>query len=370
MAVETLFGLIFDKIPDPRHESRTFYPLEEIFFLCFCATIANCDGWTDIEDYGKSKLDFLRRFLPYENGIPSDNTLGRLFSRIDPKAFQDCFVEFIKRIFPQAGDRLIAIDGKTSRGSGFDGCNALHTLSAYASETRLVLAQMATEEKSNEITAIPLLLDILDIKEATVTIDAMGCQKGIAKKIIDKKGHYVFGLKDNQKALRAQAEALFASAPSLADSFAEENHGHGRKERRICDVLPAEDVEFLRQTSEFPGFKSVVRVTSERAIKDATVREVRYYVSDLPPDAKRIAAAIRKHWGIENSLHYVLDVSFKEDASKIHKDHAPFNMAIIRHLAVNLIKSVQKKGESIRRLRKIAAYDEGVMLRIVNLEMN
>lgn len=369
MAFETLFDMISDNVPDHRREGSTIYPLNEMFLLCFCATIANCDGWTEIEDYGKSKLDYLRKFLPFSHGIPSDNTLGRFFSRVDPSAFRDCFVAFVKMAFPKA-EGHVAIDGKTSKGSRFGECKALHTVSAYASETRVVLAQVATEEKSNEITAIPLLLDLIDIKGSAVTIDAMGCQTHIAEKIIGKGGHYVFGLKGNQKSLLAQAEALFASATGFADSFTRENEGHGRKEKRTCDVLCAEDVDFLRQNSEFPGLKSVARVTSERTVKGVAINEVRYYVSDLPPEAERIARAVRNHWKIENCVHWILDVSFNEDASKIRKDHAPFNLTIIRQLAVNLIKAVKRKNESIRRLRKMAAYDEAVLMRIVNLEIN
>jgi len=363
MGFFSVFLSHFCSLEDPRQSSKVMHPLPEIMLVTLFGVVCGCDGWADIERYGKAKLPLLRDFLPYEQGVPSDDTLRRFFKRLDPEAFRDCFVSFVSSMFPQAGERLVAIDGKTSRGSASKGCKALHTVSAFASEARLVLAQVATDEKSNEITAIPKLLDLLDIKDATVSIDAMGCQKDIAQKIVDKGGDYVLGLKGNQGTLRGCAEALFAGA-ALEGSFEESGKGHGREETRRCDVLPLDDVAFLRQVAPWPKLGSVARVTATRVEGGKTATETRYYLSSLPPDAKRIAGAVRGHWGIENSLHWVLDVSFGEDESRIRKDNSPFIMAVIRHIAVNLIQAVKKKRDSVAGIRKSAGWDDALLRKI------
>ena len=357
---------LFASVPDPRQCSKVIHPLPEILLLCLFGQISGCDTWEDTEDYGNDKLPVLREFLPYKNGIPSDNTLHRVFCALDPQAFGSCFISFVASFFPMLEERLIAIDGKASCGSRTAEKGALHTVSAFASDARLVLAQMATDEKSNEITAIPQLLDLLDIKGATVTIDAAGCQTKIAEKVVGKGGDYVFGLKGNQATLHNGTKQLFNTAKTFADSYEESTKGHGRTETRRCDILSAEDTDFLLKTKAFPYVKSVVRITATRTVKEKTTTEERYYLSSIAPDATRIEAAVRGHWAIENSLHWVLDVAFNEDASRIRKDNAPFCMAIMRHIAFNLIRAALKKGESIKRLRRRAARNNEILYRILN----
>jgi predicted transposase YbfD/YdcC len=343
MGFFSVFLSQFCSLEDLRQTSKVTHPLPEIFLLTLFGVVCGCDGWADIERYGKAKLPLLREFLPYAGGIPSDDTLRRFFARLDPDALRDCFVSFVASLFPQAGERLIAIDGKTSRGSRDGDGKALHTVSAFASEARLVLAQVATQEKSNEITAIPQLLDLLDVAGATVSIDAMGCQKEIAQKIVDKGGDYVLSLKGNQGTLHGCAKTLFKDA-DLEGSVEESGKGHGREETRRCDVTPAGDVAFLREIAPWPELKSVARVVATRVVGGISAVETRYYLSSLPPDAARIAHAVRSHWGIENSLHWVPDVTFGEDGSRIRKDNSPFVMAVIRHIAVNLIQAVKKNA--------------------------
>lgn len=356
----------FDEVPDPRQLSKVRYPLSEILFLTLCAMISGAESWEDIEIYGASKLPLLREFMPYKNGFPNEVTLHRVFSRLDGQAFSDCFVSFVSSLVPPCEERLIAIDGKASRGSRTAEKSALHTVSAFAAEARLVLAQVATQEKSNEITAIPQLLDLLDIKGATVTIDAAGCQTAIADNIIAKGADYVFGLKGNQGTLHKSAKELFKTATHVASSHEENAKGHGRTETRRCDILSAEDTAFLLKTKGFPHVKSVVRITATRTLKEKTTTEERYYLSSLKPDAKRLEAAVRGHWSIENSLHWTLDVAFREDAAKVSKDHAPFNLAVIRHTALNLIQAVKKKGQSVRHLRKKSGWDDATIKNILN----
>jgi predicted transposase YbfD/YdcC len=356
----------FFEVPDYRQRAKILYPLPEILLLTLCAIISGAESWEDIEIYGESKADLLRQFLPYANGFPGEVTLHRVFSRLDPDRFRDCFISFVSSMFPQAGERLIAIDGKTSRGSAASEKGALHTVSAYATEARLVLAQVAAEEKSNEITAIPKLLELLDLGGAVVTADAAGCQKNICGRIIEKGGDYVISLKGNQGTLHGCAKALFASAAAFAGACIEGGSGHGRGETRRCDVLAAEDAAFLRDAAGWPGLKSVARITAFRTVKEKTTAETRFYVSSLPPDAERIAAAARGHWAIENSLHWILDVAFNEDGAKVRKDHAPFNLTVMRHIALNLVQAAKKKGQSVRHLRKKAGWDDQTFENILN----
>lgn len=362
----TSFPSLFTTIPDPRQSSKVIHPLPELLLLCLLGILCGCETWEEIEDYGHDKLDLLREYAPYANGVPSDNTLCRLFSALDADALRECFLSFVASLFPQAGERLIAIDGKASRGSRSEEKGALHTVSAYATEARLVLAQVAANEKSNEITAIPKLLDLLDVEGATVTIDAAGCQHAIAEKIVGKGADYALALKGNQGTLHGCAKALFANAPAFADSYEESGEGHGRAETRRCDVLTPEDTRFLAQTKAFPHLKSVIRVTAERRVKGKITEETRYFLSSARPDAKAALHAVRGHWGIENGLHWTLDVSFREDASRIRKDNAPLCMAVMRHIAFNLIQQAKKKGQSVNRLRKKAGRSDATLREILN----
>ena len=358
----------FSGLEDKREAWKVLYPVNEILLVTLCAVLADADGWEDIEDYGESKLELLRQILPYKQGIPSDDTLRRFFRAINPEAFKQAFVGFVRALLPQVADRLIAIDGKTLRGSHDGAAKALHLVSAFATEeARVVLAQTATAEKSNEITAIPELLKLLDLHGATVSIDAMGCQREIAQQIIDGGGHYLLGLKGNQGTLHEDVKLFFDKPPQdvVMHVHEETDKGHGRIEIRRCEVMG--DIDWLEQTHGWPGLRSVCRMSATRIIGEKTTTDVRYYLSDEAPDPCRMLTNTRSHWAIENALHWTLDMSFGEDACRIRKDNAPLAIATIRHVALNLLQAAKGKRESIRKLRKKAGWDDAVLKRILNL---
>lgn len=350
----------FEDLEDPRLDRKKFYPVNEILLTTLLSIICGADSWNDIELFGKAKISYLRQYLPYVNGVPSDDTFRRFFRRINPEEFRSRFVKWMKN-FPLPTGVIIALDGKVSRHT-FDGDDkaALHMVSAFASEMRLVLAQMAVPDKTNEIKAIPELLDWLDIQGAIITIDAMGCQREIARKIIDKGADYVLALKGNQELLSVDVEKLFTEQ-DLREGFGYEEDqtvdgDHGRIETRRCRAILAPKV--LIQRHDWPGLKSIIEVYSIRELKNKIEEEKRYYLTSLPREARKLNHAIRQHWGIENSLHYVLDISFRDDDSRIRKGNAPENIAIIKHAALNLLQKSKRPRESIKGLRKVAAWDE------------
>jgi len=356
----------FSGLEDKRDADKILHPLPEILLVTLCGVIAGADGWEDIEDYGTSKLALLREMLPFVHGIPSDDTLRRFFRAIDPEAFKEVFVAFVRDLLPRVADHLIAVDGKTLRRSHDGTKHALHLVSAFATEARLVLAQTATAAKSNEITAIPELLKLLDLRGATVSIDAMGCQREIAQQILDGGGHYLLGLKGNQGTLHDDVR-LFFEQPPKGETFAtheDTDKGHGRIEIRRCEVTNATD--WLRHTHAWPGLQSIIRITATRIMGAKTTTEARYYITDDSPDPARILADTRSHWAIENTLHWTLDMSFGEDACRIRKDNAPLAIATIRHVALNLLQAAKQKRESIKRLRKKAGWDNLTLKRILN----
>lgn len=360
---------IFGQLDDPRIDRKKLHPMPEILLLTLCAVICGAESWDDIEMFGKSKLAFLRQYLPYEYGIPSDDTVRRFFRAIDTTQFQHLFVEWIRAwLSPEVAGKVVAIDGKTLRGSHDGGQSPIHLVSAFASEAGIVLGQIKTREKSNEITAIPELLKWLDVRGAIVTIDAMGCQKAIAENIIDKGGDYLLALKGNQSSLHEDVRLHFEqTAPaSLARMSRTESvdKGHGRIEVRQCRV--STDIDWLRELHpEWKNLGSIVAIDSERLIGDTTTRETRYFISSSLASAPQMLAAVRLHWGIENQLHWVLDMSFGEDQSRIRKDNAPTNVAIIRHAALNMIRQAQKKRVSVKRMRKAAGWDDSVLTDIL-----
>jgi predicted transposase YbfD/YdcC len=360
---------IFGQLDDPRIERKKLHPMPEILLLTLCAVICGAESWDDIEMFGKSKLDFLRQYLPYEHGIPSDDTVRRFFRAIDTTQFQRLFVEWIRLwLSPEVAGKVVAIDGKTLRGSHDSGQSPIHLVSAFASEARIVLGQVKTSEKSNEITAIPELLKWLDVRGAIVTIDAMGCQKAIAENIIDKGGDYLLALKGNQSGLHDDVRLHFEQpAPSsLARMTRSESvdKGHGRIEVRQCRV--STDIDWLRERHpEWKNLGSIIAIDSERLIGETTSRETRYFISSSLTSAPQMLAAVRLHWGIENQLHWVLDMSFGEDQSRIRKDNAPTNVGIIRHAALNMIRQAQKNRVSIKRMRKAAGWDDSVLTDIL-----
>jgi predicted transposase YbfD/YdcC len=361
----------FKKIPDHRVERRKLHSVEEILLVTFCGVIAGCDGWEDIEFFGKTKIDFFKKHLPFANGIPSDDTLRRFFRTLDPKIFETCFTEWVKSFQINLKSKVVALDGKTERHS-FDGeNNPLHLVSAFASEVGLVLGQEKVANKSNEITAIPKLLDVLDLEGAIVTIDAMGCQYAIADKILDKKADYLLALKGNQSQLHDDVKLSFEKPPKISKyaSYEEIDGGHGRVEIRNCKVT--KDIGWLQERHpQWKGLRSIVEIESTRIIKTLTTNEKRYYISSLEAEPDKILSAVRQHWGIENRLHWILDVSFGSDQSRIRKGNATQNISVIRKCALNLLQQIKKDmpRASIRRLRKLAGWDEDFLNTVLSIK--
>ena len=367
--LELSFLDIFQGLDDPRSTRNRLYTMSEILLTTLSASICGAEWWQDVEDFGKSKLEYLQKFLLYKNGIPSDDTFRRFFRSLDPEKFQELFRIWVQSI--SVGDvegSVIAIDGKSSRHSFDDDKQMLHMISAYATEARIVLAQEKVCEKSNEITAIPKLLEWLDVKGNTVTIDAMGCQFSIANQIIQKEGQYILALKGNQGALHNDIRTYLEDKDVLKNLKAHIDYdkGHGRIETRKCFV--SNDVNWLLERHpNWNSIKSIIRVDSIREEKDRTTTETRYYISSEIKPAEKMLAGIRSHWSIENNLHWVLDMSFGEDYSRIRKENAPQIMAIIRHIALNLLQITknQMKRRSIKRLRKVAGWDDTVLSTIL-----
>jgi predicted transposase YbfD/YdcC len=363
----------FADLQDPRREHNRLHNLWDLIALTICAVVSGADSWVEVERYGVRKEEWLRTFLELPNGIPSHDTLGRVFSLIDPAAFQNGFLQWVNALVDASDGRLIGIDGKTLRHS-FDkaaGKGPLHLVSAWASESRLVLGQQAVDSKSNEITAIPELLKIIDVCGAIVTIDAMGCQKNIAAKITERGGDYVLTLKENHETLYADVEQLFIVG--LENGFAdiehryhrEEDKDHGRHEIRHYHVIPV-PAELLEKHSEWSALRTLGMVISERQEGDAAMtHEVRFFLSSLRPKVKTFAKAVRGHWGIETTLHWVLDISFREDDSRLRKGHGPENLALIRRLAVSLLHRENTANVGIACKRKEAGWDNGYLLQVL-----
>jgi predicted transposase YbfD/YdcC len=356
-------------LDDPRVDRSKTHLLPEILFVAICTMACGGDGFTDMEMFGHAKEDWLGKYLELPGGIPSHDTFGRVFSMIDPKAFTECFVNWTQALHVATEGEVIAVDGKTIRHS-FDtatGKNALHLVSAWASENGLALGQVRVDDKSNEITAIPKLLDMIDVSGRIITTDAMGCQKDIAGKIVEKKGDYVLCLKGNQESLHEEVKYFFDEA--RAASFEDVEHSyfesvekdHGRIEIRRCWVVEDDAMEWLEKEDQWPGLKSIAAIESERRIGSKTTVETRYFISSLAGRAAKLVSAAREHWAIENSLHYVLDVTFSEDASRIRKDNAPENLATLRKIVINLIKKHKNSKASIRSRLKKAAWDNSYL---------
>lgn len=353
----------FGGLKDRRIERHKLYPLTEILFVVLCGTICGAESWRDYVLFGKEKLDFLRQHYPFENGIPSKNTISRVFYTLDPEAFKRCFIEWVKSLQCLLSD-IIAIDGKTLCNSRSiqDNIPAIHMVSAFATQARLILAQQKVDDKSNEITAIPKLLELLDLQGQTVTIDAMGTQKAIAKKICEKGADYVLALKGNQGTLNddvrlfLEEEFKKGSSTAIEDSYEELDKGHGRIEVRKCIV--SSQIDWLQQKQNWVGLNTVAMIEETREIGDKISIERRFFISSLPADAQRIAGAVRAHWLIENALHWTLDVVFNEDGSRVRKDHAAENMSIVRHIVVNMLNNAKTSFKSVglKALRKKAGW--------------
>lgn len=352
----------FKSIEDHRRHNK-LHKLIDVIIIAICGVVAGADTYEQIENFGKKRKKWLSRFLELPHGIPSHDTFGRIFERMDPGEFQNSFKRWIEYVSEQTKDQVVAIDGKTLRRSHnkSDDKKAIHMVSAWASSNQVVLGQLKTDEKSNEITAIPQLLRLLDISGCIITIDAMGTQKKVAKTIIDKGGDYVLAVKENHKALYDDTALFFKQMEQMKedgyefDEYTSIDSGHGRIETR--KYVTISDIKWLHGRENWPGLKSLGMVESTREINGEKSCETRYYISSLENDAKKFGNAVRSHWGIENSLHWVLDIAFREDESRIRKGSAPENFAAIRHIALNLLRQNKTFKGSVKTKRLNAAMD-------------
>lgn len=354
------FSHYFSILSDPRRitKGNLRYTLEEILFLTISACISGANGWTAIEAFGHSKLDWLRKFHAFDNGIPSHDAIGDLFAVLCPKAFGQCFMDWVNSIHHVTDGLVVALDGKTVRGFiNTDRKASLHIVSAYASMNRITLGQVAVDEKSNEITAIPKLLDLLVLDGCIITIDAMGCQKEIAKKICEKKADYILMVKDNQPELKEQVEKVFKLGNEI-NTATDVTAGHGRVETRTCQVTKA--LDFLDVKQDWKNLKSIARVTSVRYCKKTarTSTEERLYITSLADEPEQLNKAIRSHWGIENNLHWELDVVFREDGQLKRIGNSAENFNIISKIALGIIDNDKSVKNSKPNKRLMAACDD------------
>ena len=360
----------FADLHDPRVERTREHLLEEILLITIAAILSGANGWNEIEDYAHSKHVWFKSFLTLPSGIPSHDTFNRVFSALDPEELEKGFVAWVSSIAKLTAGEVVAIDGKTLRGAsepskkGPDKKAIVHMVSAWANTNSLVLGQRRVDEKSNEITAIPKLLDALELSGTVVTIDAMGCQRAIAEKIVAKKADYILAVKENQGHLLEEIKDSFQML--TADAVSEEiDYGHGRVEQRICSVIA--DLSLLEKPSEGASLQGVVRIQSERFHKATgkTETEIRYYITSLEPYATRLNCSIRQHWGIENKLHWVLDVGFGEDLDRKRAGHAAQNYSVLNRIALNLLKQDKTSKRGIHGKRLKAGWDNDYLLHLL-----
>ena len=363
----------FTQVTDPRIERSKRHKLIDIILLAICGVICGADSWVDIEMYGKAKKEWLKTFLELPNGIPSHDTFGRVFAAIDPDEFEKSFRDWVQTIHELTQGQVIALDGKQLRGSqeSETGRSAIYMVSAWASENQLVLGQQKVADKSNEITAIPKLLKILEINGCIVTIDAIGTQTKIAEMILERGGDYLLAVKENQGRLFEDMQYIFEvdkqydfkDAPYQYAKTVNKNHG--RIEVRQCwAISDPEYLSSIREKDRWPGLKSLIRIESERKIGETSESQVSYFITSLDNDAKKILHAKRCHWGVENSLHWVLDIAFNEDHSRVRKDNSPQNFAIIRHMALNLLKLEHSLKVGIKAKRLRCGWDTDYLLKV------
>jgi len=372
----------FSNLEDPRIDRTKRHKLLDILVIAICAVICGADNWVEVElsrsmpkAIGNSKRSWLEKFLDLSNGIPSHDTFWRVFARLDPEKFQECFVNWIMAVSEVTQGQVVAVDGKTLRRSHDKnlGKDAISMVSAWASANKLVLGQVKVDEKSNEITAIPELLQTLALSDCIVTIDALGCQKEIAEIIVNQGADYILALKENHGQLYEDVIRLFddleqSQFKAYAYTYDRTvNKGHGRIEIRQCWVIADPEVlRYLRGATDWKKLRSVIKVQSERRSGEENSIQDRYFISCLESDAKQLLEGIRSHWGIENSLHWVLDVAFREDESRIRKDHGPENFVILRHIAVNLLKQDTSVKAGIKAKRLKAGWDEAYLLKLLS----
>lgn len=364
----------FEGLPDPRTGNAKAHIFLEILIIAICAVICGADGWSDIELFGKNKKAWLKTFLELPKGIPSHDTFGRVFAKIKPEEFQKRFIAWVQAIEQLTTGQVIAVDGKKLRRSHNReaGKAAIYMVSAWATQNQLVLGQTKVADKSNEITAIPELLQMLDLAGCIVTVDAIGTQTEIADTIVEKGGDYLLAVKENQGHLLEDIHYLFEVDVAQGFAYAQHsyaktiNKGHGRIETRECWTTEKEEyLSLIRKHQQWKGLKSIVRIVSQRQIGEHVEVQARYFVSSLPADAKTILKVKRNHWKIENQLHWVLDIAFREDESRVRKDHAAENLAVLRHMALNLLKNEKTAKGGIHAKRLQAGWNNDYLLAIL-----
>jgi predicted transposase YbfD/YdcC len=346
----------FISITDPRDTRKITHQLTDIIGLAIIGVIAGCDGYEEIEEFGKARKEWLGQYLELPGGIPSHDTIERLFEAIQPAEFEKCFSTWVQETFKLSDEQLLHIDGKSNRRSADrqKGVKMLHTVSVFAGDRHLSLAQLKVDEKSNEITAIAPLLEPLDIEGKVITIEAMGCQKEIAKTIVERGGDYILAVKENQKALHDEIATAFKTT-AVSHTYTTTEKDHGRIEERTCSVIS--DLRFVDEAINWTALCCIICIVSKRTIGDNTSTETRYYIGSLKENARFFLNAFRSHWGIENRLHWVLDILFREDYCRKNKENAAENFNIIRKTALNIIRSYKGDKKSLRRRRLNAGWD-------------